>query len=329
MSGIRDEGLSMKAIKVTLETVTPLFLGGADPRGEPELRAASIRGALRFWLRALLGGVIGDDENALKALRQAEAAVFGSTDAGASPVVVRVTGNVRHADYRPLLHNPKKTFTFKGIMPGETFSLELVPRPPYNSVSPVVASTTALWLLLGGVGKRARRGFGTLRLRENEEDFLFTPEAYKDVEEFKKILGQVIKQAQDDAKSFISALSIAPGSFSPTPTFPIFHPDYIKILLCKQQFEKWEQAMKEFWSLLRSDPYRDDPVFGFAGNIGRQASPLHLRIVKIESKYHLLMTAFRSRFASSSPDWKKLQEFLNDCKKNWKGTWLIGENHSW
>jgi hypothetical protein len=43
-----------------LETITPLFLTGADPRGEPELRAASIRGALRFWLRALLGGVIGD-----------------------------------------------------------------------------------------------------------------------------------------------------------------------------------------------------------------------------------------------------------------------------
>ncbi len=44
-----------------LETITPLFLTGADPRGEPELRAASIRGALRFWLLALLGGVIGTE----------------------------------------------------------------------------------------------------------------------------------------------------------------------------------------------------------------------------------------------------------------------------
>jgi len=57
-----------------LETVTPLFLGGADPRGEPELRAASFRGALRFWLRALLGGMIGDKN--LDALHQAEATVF-------------------------------------------------------------------------------------------------------------------------------------------------------------------------------------------------------------------------------------------------------------
>lgn len=28
----------MPKITVTLETVTPLFLGGAEPRGEPELR---------------------------------------------------------------------------------------------------------------------------------------------------------------------------------------------------------------------------------------------------------------------------------------------------
>jgi len=82
-------------MKVTLEAVTPLFLGGADPRGEPELRAASIRGALRFWLRALLGGVIGDKD--LDALRKAESAVFGSTDTGASPVVVRIRNLSRGA----------------------------------------------------------------------------------------------------------------------------------------------------------------------------------------------------------------------------------------
>jgi CRISPR-associated protein Cmr1 len=78
-----------------LETITPLFLTGADPRGEPELRAASIRGALRFWLRALLGGVIGDKD--LDALRKAEPAVFGSTDTGASPVVVRIRNLSRGA----------------------------------------------------------------------------------------------------------------------------------------------------------------------------------------------------------------------------------------
>jgi hypothetical protein len=33
----------MRALNVTLETVTPVFLGGANPRGEPELRAPTCR----------------------------------------------------------------------------------------------------------------------------------------------------------------------------------------------------------------------------------------------------------------------------------------------
>lgn len=39
-------------MELKLETVTPLFLAGADPRGAPELRAASVRElllVLLFW----------------------------------------------------------------------------------------------------------------------------------------------------------------------------------------------------------------------------------------------------------------------------------------
>ena len=41
-----------------LKVLTPMFMGGADSDGEPELRAASIRGAMRFWFRAIAGAVI-------------------------------------------------------------------------------------------------------------------------------------------------------------------------------------------------------------------------------------------------------------------------------
>ncbi|WP_161541367.1 type III-B CRISPR module RAMP protein Cmr1 [Rhodothermus marinus] len=314
-------------LTVRLETVTPLFLAGADPRGKPELRAASIRGALRFWLRALLGGVIGDKD--LNALRKAEAAVFGSTDTGASPVVVRIGGEVQFDSYRPLLHNPEKKFTFMGIQPDQAFSLELIPRPPHTQVSPIVLSVTALWLLLGGLGKRSRRGFGTLRLQNEVESFLFTPEAYKDASELETTLRQVIQQAQDQARNLISTLKIAPGTFRIPPDFPVLHSDHTQILFCKYPFATWEKAMMAFWRLLRSHPYRDDRVFGFAGSAGRQASPLHLRIVKIGNKYHLLMTAFRSRFAWSSPNWRKLQDFLSDCCQKWQGTWIMRGTAAW
>ena len=32
-----------------LNVLTPMFMGGAEPYGKPELRAASLRGAMRFW----------------------------------------------------------------------------------------------------------------------------------------------------------------------------------------------------------------------------------------------------------------------------------------
>ncbi|MCX7683492.1 MAG: type III-B CRISPR module RAMP protein Cmr1 [Anaerolineae bacterium] len=44
----------MHEVRVRLETVTPVFLGGADPCGAPELRPPAFRGALRYWLRAAI-----------------------------------------------------------------------------------------------------------------------------------------------------------------------------------------------------------------------------------------------------------------------------------
>lgn len=318
---------SIQMLIVKLETVTPLFLAGADPRGAPELRAASVRGALRYWLRALLGGVIGDQN--WDALRKAEAAVWGSTKTGASPVVVRMYGKLRSDYYQPLLHNPKKKFTFRGISPGQTLCLELSPRPPYREVSSFVLSVTVLWLLLGGLGKRSRRGFGTLQFPEGIPRQPFTHDAYKNMSKFEQTLQQVIEKAQNEAQSHISTLQIAAGTPNNLPAFPLLHSNHTKILFCRNKFSTWETAMMDFWRLLRGDQYRDDPVFGFAGQAGRQASPLHLRIIKIDKSYHLLLTAFRSRFQSRDPDWRKLQDFLRDCAHRWQGTWIMGKNIKW
>jgi CRISPR-associated protein Cmr1 len=53
---------NQKKLTVTLETVTPLFLGGAEAQDRnkpPELRPPAFRGALRYWLQAVLGSVAG------------------------------------------------------------------------------------------------------------------------------------------------------------------------------------------------------------------------------------------------------------------------------
>lgn len=102
----------MQRVSVQLQLVTPLFLAGADPRGQPELRAPSLRGLLRFWLRALLGGVLNGQPHMVF---QKECRVFGSTDS-ASPVVVRLTGSTgSFVKYSKLVGNsPKLTYLFFG-----------------------------------------------------------------------------------------------------------------------------------------------------------------------------------------------------------------------
>ena len=78
----------MKSQICKLEFITPAFLSGAD-QGQAELRAASIRGALRWWFR-VLGGT-----------KEEETEVFGGVQGGAtrSKVIVRalVTNSVHGA----------------------------------------------------------------------------------------------------------------------------------------------------------------------------------------------------------------------------------------
>jgi CRISPR-associated protein Cmr1 len=68
----------MKESSFKLQVVRPLFLSGARQQ-EAELRPLSIRGALRFWFRAMMGGVVGGD---VAKVRKLEAAVWGTETAG-------------------------------------------------------------------------------------------------------------------------------------------------------------------------------------------------------------------------------------------------------
>jgi len=319
----------MADLQVTLETVTPLFLAGADPRGAPELRAASVRGALRFWLRALLGGVIGDAPDRLDELRKAESAVFGSTDTGASAVIVRVTGEEQAQPFRPLPHSQSKTFTAQGIAPSKALTITLAPRPPHRHIPEAALGPLVMFILLGGMGKRSRRGFGSVVIRSVGEGFPLQPSAYTTADAFSVRVSPLIKDAISKTKSLVLALGLSVGTPSRLAHFPILDEQYAKILFCKTPFEGWEEGMKEFWKVLRSDSYRDNPVFGFAVGAARQASPLHLRIVKLAESYHILLTAFRVHFAGQQPSWEVMQQLLEECQQKWNGEWVVGGGMKW
>lgn len=169
------------------EVVTPMFLGGADGKSA-ELRAASIKGALRFWWRALYGS---DD---IEDMKKREGEIFGSTEKK-SRLSLRVDCSIK-----PELGNLPKGKMFKTTSRGRTFSLGIIDYLAYglyeykrgvgnvyirehipvgssfkiilkydsNIGDEILESFNAL-VSFGGLGSRSRNGFGSFCCEDSQK----------------------------------------------------------------------------------------------------------------------------------------------------------------
>lgn len=170
-----------------VHTLTPLFLSGAD-QSTAELRTPPLRGVLRYWQRALLGGIVGTDASGLAIVQQAERDLFG-THEQSSTVTIKLahssppsyafhdristrqgtqwqttgtgyllwsmaqSGKAERGNFKPARHY---------FPPNTSFQLTLAVR---NGNSKQLQQAIALlWLLthLGGLGSRSRRCAGSL-----------------------------------------------------------------------------------------------------------------------------------------------------------------------
>ncbi len=177
---------------VQLETVTPLFLGGADPRGEPELRPPAFRGAMRYWFRAALGGVIGDSN--LDGLRKLEREVFGNAEYG-SPVAVRVRQVPCVSDVYPILPHKMPSGRRRAFNSKQQFEVILDTTrlvDPLVWVNACMAFNLAIWL--GGLGLRSRRGAGSLRVVKSTDPSL-VPVFPDDPDLFPRLIEKVLRSA--------------------------------------------------------------------------------------------------------------------------------------
>jgi CRISPR-associated protein Cmr1 len=92
----------MRRLKLELTTVTPAFIGTSDSQ-RAEWSAKGVRGQLRWWLRAVLGGELRGDETQV---RKQEVAIFGSNEGKsavriiARPFESTIAGDI--ADGRPV-----------------------------------------------------------------------------------------------------------------------------------------------------------------------------------------------------------------------------------
>lgn len=167
----------------SFRVVTPLFLGGAQPKDFAELRPPAIKGLLREWYRVIVGADVARDN---------EARFFGGTTekSGQCPFLLSVDRAMEGMERWERQRVSAKAisglnylgFTLnmgenirKGIAPGSQFELGAAfPRGAHQEAFQEQrrALLGTLWLLahLGGVGSRSRRGIGSLALEKCQLD---------------------------------------------------------------------------------------------------------------------------------------------------------------
>ncbi len=310
-----------------LEVITPLFMAGASQKKD-ELRPPSFRGLLRYWYRALVGGVYGGN---MALLREREARVFGTTERG-SPVSVRISAIRRQpqSDRGKDVQNSLAMLIMpKGqgrpyLPEGSSFQLTLTActseqTDPEGKVRRQILAeaVTALWLLtnLGGSGARARHGGGNLEARllhaPANLPSPFTlgtrPLASRDA------LDDYLRAGLQQARELIRE---GPGESAPAASSRTSWPSWDSLLpkachICTLPPEgTWSDvgtALKEITTRYRLPQ---------EAHKRRQPSPLHLRLARTQAGIVGIAVLFQVH-SSENEDDSPVQKFLmsTSCKE--------------
>jgi CRISPR-associated protein Cmr1 len=263
------------------EVLTPMFLGGAG-QNTPELRAPSVKGAMRFWYRAF------DPE-----FKRREPLYFGSggRDAGQSRLIVRcragqgaqsrmgwsdmqteqfnkgsgrqTTNGFVYLGYPFGMGDNKQR---KAIAPGARFTVEVSchrPALPESERAP-----TSMWGLghFGALGTRARRGFGAVVLTGWRLEDL-AGGALRDADLEKLPLLHRASSASDwidKAHRGIDALRGWFGTFESKgggPHHPCFGPEADLVVWSKHKRDDWRGALLALGQELQGFRQRMQPDY--------------------------------------------------------------------
>lgn len=245
----------MAQLKLTVKTVTPLLMNGAG--GKPELRAASFRGVLRYWLRALLGAKYPENT---QALFEEESRYWGSTSRG-SAINLRVIGRLKRGTEQ--LDNvvlPSR-LRFEHFSAGQEFLLLLSTHPLQNPnmvFTSQLYSSLLLACTLGGFGKRARRGGGHIQIERFQSNW--ASESMTEHERFGLLVDSLKTQPPNVAISEVLKYADPNTSLSSIPAYPTVDAENCVVLIGKDGDANHIQTLERVWKIAKNYAHTDAKI---------------------------------------------------------------------
>jgi len=229
------------------EIVTPLLMHGANSK-KAELRSPSIKGIMRFWWRAIHGNL------SLEKLKEKEAEIFGDITKKSSFSMKINSINLEKDKFNPL---PHKSINFKieGYKPNQNFDI-VFSGTDLDIIKDIFELTT----ILGGFGQRARRGFGSVRMVENDEDVNID------------YINNLIKRINPDFNYSVNLSNEYP---------------FIRTIEIGKVYSNYNDLLKQIGGATHKYPY-----FGSANP--RFASPIYVSIIKDKEGYRPIVTTLNS-----------------------------------
>lgn len=231
-------------IKATYKIITPMFIGDAE-QNATRIAPQSVKGALRFWWRALVWDQIiraeQDEVKALNELHHQEAILFGSSATnkrsknkdecyGKGLVSIRVKQNLDLDDIKsnwPISKNNGSFYLSYGLTGDNkkdnssphrsaihkgTFDVILSYYNLSDKQEKQILDTIKVFGLFGGLGGRARRGLGSVQLIKLNERILEIKDRNDHLVQVKYILDQYKTDKLAPFSTFNNQSRVAIGS---------------------------------------------------------------------------------------------------------------------
>jgi len=306
----------METIEATFRVVTPMFLSGAD-QDKAELRLPSLKGALRFWWRALAWGKHGAK---FTDLRTAEAALFGGVEKGegkAKILLKLANQEIRTAKQNRWSQNRWEAYVGYGltettegtsrdyIEPGSSFTLYIISRKQLSADQQQdLRRTIVAFGLLGGLGGRSRNGWGSLNLTKIRTDYdQLAWEPPQQINDLKRQVQSLFTTEDEDLPVYTALSSQAKVEFGPLQRNAADAHRYLAQLYKETIKSIPGKAQREQFGLPRKNDNR------------RRASPLFLHMHELSDGQGVPMAIFLpAKFLGEGevPDggWRQVERYL-------------------